>query len=137
MSSDPDVPTAEPGPIESTEPDPSTSKDVVETKDVQPAKEVAAPKPPPPEDAVKFTRAAALWSSLIVGFLVLIVLLIFIAQNTDSHPIYFLGWQTELPMGVSILLAAVCGGLVTTLAGAGRIVQLRRAARKNYKAALR
>jgi uncharacterized integral membrane protein len=31
----------------------------------------------------------------------------------------------------------VCGGLVTTLAGAARIVQLRRAARKNYKAALR
>lgn len=55
--------------------------------------------PPPPEDAVKFTRAAALWSSLITGFLILIVLLIFIAQNTDSGTFHFLGWNWTLPLG--------------------------------------
>src|SRR5258705_6120089 len=38
----------------------------------------------PPESAVKFTRAAALWSALIVGFVILILLLVFIMQNTDS-----------------------------------------------------
>ena len=93
--------------------------------------------PPPPENAVHFTRAAALWSALIVGFLVLIVLLIFIAQNTDSGTFHFLGWNWSLPLGVALLAAAVLGGLVTTLAGVVRIVQLRRAAKKNYKAALR
>ena len=93
--------------------------------------------PPPPENAVHFTRAAALWSALIVGFLVLIVLLIFIAQNTDSGTFHFLGWDWTLPLGVALLAAAVLGGLVTTLAGVVRIVQLRRAAKKNYKAALR
>ena len=92
---------------------------------------------PPPENAVHFTRAAALWSALIVGFLVLIVLLIFIAQNTDSGTFHFLGWSWSLPLGVALLAAAVLGGLVTTLAGVVRIVQLRRAAKKNYKAALR
>lgn len=96
-----------------------------------------APKEPPPENAVHFTRAAALWSALIVGFLVLIVLLIFIAQNTDSGTFHFLGWSWSLPLGVALLAAAVLGGLVTTLAGIVRIVQLRRAAKKNYKAALR
>jgi len=103
----------------------------------EPPLDAPAPKPPPPENAVKFTRAAALWSALIVGFVILIVLLIFIAQNTDSATYHFLGWNWSLPNGVAILLAAVLGGLITTLAGAARIVQLRRAAKKNYKAALR
>lgn len=127
MSTDANVPPVEPGapgPLERTADEPPL--------------DAPAPKPlPPPENAVKFTRAAALWSALIVGFLILIVLLIFIAQNTDSATYHFLGWNWSLPNGVAILLAAVLGGLVTTLAGAARIVQLRRAAKKNYKAALR
>ncbi len=89
-----------------------------------------------PESAVKFTRAAALWSSLIVGFLILILLLVFIMQNTDSTTIHLFGWQWNLPVGVAILFAAVCGGLLTVAAGTARIFQLRRAAKKNYKASL-
>jgi uncharacterized integral membrane protein len=86
---------------------------------------------------VKFTRAAALWSSLIFGLLVLIVLLIFIAQNTESASFAFLGWHWQLPLGVAILTAAVGGALITVLAGAARIIQLRRAAKKNLRAALK
>jgi uncharacterized integral membrane protein len=95
-----------------------------------------APPPPNPESAVKFTRAAALWSALIVGFVILIVLLVFIAQNTASAQFAFLGWHWSLPLGVAILLAAVLGGLIAVLAGTARIVQLRRAAKKNLKAGL-
>lgn len=87
-----------------------------------------------PESAVKFTRAAALWSALITGFVILIVLLVFIMQNTDSTTINFFGWEWNLPVGVAILLAAVCGGLLTVAVGTARIVQLRRAAKKNLKA---
>ena len=123
MSTDSPYSPTEPGPHGSL--DPAT-----------PATDTAPP-PPPPENAVHFTRAAALWSALIVGFLVLIVLLIFIAQNTDSGTFHFLGWSWSLPLGVALLAAAVLGGLVTTLAGVVRIVQLRRAAKKNFKAALR
>jgi len=86
-----------------------------------------------PESPVKFTRAAALWAALIAGFVVLIVLLVFIMQNTDSTTIHFLGWQWNLPVGVAILLSAVCGGLLTVAVGTARIVQLRRAAKKNFK----
>jgi uncharacterized integral membrane protein len=86
---------------------------------------------------VKFTRAAALWSSLILGFLILIVLLIFIAQNTASTPFTFLGWHWNLQLGVAILLAAVCGGLITALVSAARMFQLRRVAKKNLVAARR
>jgi len=87
-----------------------------------------------PESAVKFTRAAALWSALITGFLILIVLLVFIMQNTDSATVHFFGWDWNLPVGVALLLAAVCGGLLTVAVGTARIVQLRRAAKKNFKA---
>jgi uncharacterized integral membrane protein len=126
MSTDPNVPPVEPGPPGHLDPMAD-----------EPPLDAPAPKAPPPENAVKFTRAGALWSALIVGFLILIVLLIFIAQNTDSASFHFLGWNWSLPLGVAILLAAVLGGLITTLAGAARIVQLRRAAKKNYRAALR
>ena len=95
-----------------------------------------AQAPPPPDSAVTFTKAAALWGSLIVGFLVLVILLIFIAQNTDSVAFAFLGWHWSLPLSVAILFAAVAGGLLTVTVGAVRIHQLRRAAKKNLKAGL-
>jgi uncharacterized integral membrane protein len=93
-------------------------------------------KAPAPESAVKFTRAAALWSALIAGFVILILLLVFILQNTDSATVHFFAWEWNLPIGVGVLLAAVCGGLLTVFAGTARIVQLRRAAKRNLKAGL-
>ncbi len=90
----------------------------------------AAPTP----ETVRFTRAAAVWSALTVGMLILIVLLIFIAQNTTQARFNFLGAHWNLPLGVAILLAAVCGGLITVLAGTARIFQLRRAAKKDLMA---
>ena len=62
---------------------------------------------------MKFTRTASVWTSLTAGFLILIVLLIFITQNTASVQLAFFGWHWSLPLGVAILLAAVCGGLIT------------------------
>lgn len=125
MTSDPYVPPADSG-----------SQAPLDPAGHAPASEPVK-NPPSPAKEVKFTRAGALWSALIVGFLVLIVLLIFIAQNTESAVLHFLGWNWSLPLGVSILAAAVLGGLITVLAGAVRIFQLRRAAKKNYKAAIR
>jgi uncharacterized integral membrane protein len=81
-----------------------------------------------------FTRAGAVWTALTVGFLILIVLLIFITQNTTSARFAFLGWRWNLPLGVAILLAAVSGGLITVFAGTARIYQLRRAAKKHASA---
>ena len=108
------------------EPTPPPLAELPEVPDTPPA--------PPPESAVKFTRAAALWSSLIIGFLILILLLVFIMQNTDSTTVNFFAWQASLPVGVAVLLSAVGGGLLTVAVGTARIVQLRRAAKKNLKA---
>ncbi|MFY2861821.1 LapA family protein [Mycobacterium sp. THU-M104] len=92
---------------------------------------------PPKEPAIGFTRAGALWSSLIAGFLILILLLVFITQNTETTALTFLGWRWHLPLGVAILLAAVVGGLITVAVGTARITQLRRAAKKNHAVAAR
>ncbi|EFG77344.1 hypothetical protein HMPREF0591_2736 [Mycobacterium parascrofulaceum ATCC BAA-614] len=110
-----------------------------------PNKPVATPKPAAPpkpgpapkEPAIGFTRAGALWSSLIAGFLILILLLIFITQNTATTAFTFLGWHWSLPLGVAILLAAVVGGLITVAVGTARILQLRRAAKKHHAASSR
>ena len=104
---------------------------------VEPPPGMATPPPvpaPPPDSAVKFTRMAAAWWALAVGLLILIVLLVFIAQNTDSITIHFLGLHWSSPKGIAFLLAAVGGALITVLAGTARMFQLRRAAKKNWKA---
>lgn len=125
-SASPDLPEPTPNVPVTPSPDPGKAPDA----DKSPAKPGKASEP-------KLTRAGALWSALILGFLVLIVLLIFIAQNTDPVPMTFLGWHWSLPTGVAILGAAVAGGLLTVAAGSARIFQLRRNAKKNFKAAQR
>jgi uncharacterized integral membrane protein len=93
--------------------------------------------PMPPDEAKKLTRAGALWTALAGGFVVLVLLLVFIMQNTDTTTVHMFGWAWQLPVGVALLLGAIAGGLLTFLVGTVRILQLRRAAKKNYKAALR
>ncbi|ORV45067.1 hypothetical protein AWC02_14180 [Mycolicibacter engbaekii] len=90
--------------------------------------------PPPQSASMPFTRAGALWSALIGGFLILIVLLVFIMQNTGPVDLAFFAWTWSLPKGVAILLAAISGGLLTALVGTARIFQLRRAAKRNIAA---
>jgi uncharacterized integral membrane protein len=128
MTSDPDRPLPANSPLPG-EPVPPPLAEIPEAP-------ADTPPPPRPESAVKFTRAAALWSSLILGFLILILLLVFIMQNTDSTTVNFFAWKASLPVGVAVLLSAVGGGLLTVAVGTARIVQLRRAAKKNLKAGL-
>ena len=115
--------------------DPSASPDQPSTKNSS----VPAPAagPPATDPAVKLTRAGALWTSLILGFLILIVLLIFITQNTETSSFTFFNLHWSLPLGVAMLLAAIAGGLITVTVGTARILQLRRAAKKSHAAALK
>jgi uncharacterized integral membrane protein len=82
------------------------------------------------------TRLAAAWWALVVGLVILIILLIFVAQNTGSITAHFLGFDWSLPVGVGYLLAAVAGATTTVLVGAARMIQLRRVAKNEPRAAL-
>ena len=89
---------------------------------------------PPPEHKIKRTRISGLWVS--VGFfaVVLLLLLIFILQNGTKVDISYMGAHGHLPLGVALLLSAVCGVLLVVLAGAARISQLRAVARRHRRA---
>jgi len=92
-----------------------------------------APPQTPPLD-IKRTRISGLW--LAVGFfaVVLLLLLIFILQNGTSVQVSYMGAHGHLPLGVALLLSAVCGVLLVVLAGAARISQLRTVARRHRRA---
>ncbi len=65
-----------------------------------------------------------------IGVLVAVVLIVFIAQNTQKVEVSFLGWDGDVPLAVALLIAAVCGAAIVLLVGTVRIAQLtaRRAA---------
>ncbi len=71
------------------------------------------------------TRTSVAFNSLLAGAIVLILLLVFILENTQSVKISFFGASGHIPLGVALLLAAVGGALLVGLAGAARVLQLR------------
>ena len=87
-----------------------------------------------PQHRIKRTRTSGLWVA--VGFfaVVLLLLLIFILQNGTPVSVSYLGLHGRLPLGVALLLSAVCGVLLVVLAGAARISQLRAVARRHRRA---
>lgn len=80
---------------------------------------------------VRRTRVSGVWIGLITAAVVLIVLVIFIAQNTNKASIHFLGFNGRLSIGLMILIAAIFGLLIAAVPGTIRIVQLRRALKLN------
>ena len=88
---------------------------------------------PLPQHQIRHTRISGLW--LAIGFfaVVLLFLLIFILQNGSKVSISYLGADGHMPLGVALLLSAVCGVLLTVLAGAARISQLHHARRPPHR----
>jgi uncharacterized integral membrane protein len=61
---------------------------------------------------------------------ILLLLVVFIAQNTQPVEVSFLGWEGDVPLAVAVLVAAVAGLLIAAAAGSLRIWQLRRRVRR-------
>src|ERR1700760_2442564 len=99
----------------------------------EPAPPSAATPHPLPQHRLKRTRTGGLWVA--VGFfaVILLLLLIFILQNNTDVSVSYLGMHGHLPLGVALLLAAVCGVLLVVLAGTARIGQLRATARRHRR----
>jgi len=78
---------------------------------------------------IPHTRTARVHNSLLAGLVVLILLLVFIIENTESVKIAYFGAGFNLPLGVALLLAAIGGALLVGIVGTARILQLRRRVR--------
>lgn len=78
-------------------------------------------------------KVSALWIGLIVAAVLLILLLIFIAQNSVTVPIHFLGASGHISLAVALLLSAVVAVLLVAIPGTVRILQLRRLVRRTAR----
>lgn len=81
---------------------------------------------------VRRTRAGGIWIGLIATAVVLILLLIFVLQNSRTVAIHFLGLSGHLSLAVALLLAAVTGLLLIAIPGTAHIMQLRRSLKKAH-----
>jgi len=76
------------------------------------------------------TRTSTAFSAFLAGAIVLILLLVFILENTQSVKISYFGASGHVALGVALLLATVGGALLVGLLGAARIAQVRRHAKR-------
>lgn len=106
---------------ESSEPPAAIPSETTATEPSAPTRAEAAPPT---------TKTGTAFGALMAGAIVLIVLLVFILENTQSVKISFFGASSHLPLGVALLLAAIGGALLVGIIGAARIVQLRRHVRR-------
>lgn len=77
-------------------------------------------------DPLRGSRTSGTWIAVIVLSLLLLMLAVFILQNTQKVEVTFFGWNGRAPLAATLLIAAAGGALVVASAGALRILQLRR-----------
>lgn len=71
------------------------------------------------------TRTGNLHAGLIIAAVLLLLLVVFLAQNAHTVAISFLGMHLHVSLAVALLSAALAGALIVGAAGAARITQLR------------
>jgi uncharacterized integral membrane protein len=69
---------------------------------------------------------SAAWLGIWTGAVALILLIIFVAQNTANVRIDFLWMSGSVSLAVALLVAGVGGALIAMAVAAARIIQLRR-----------
>lgn len=77
------------------------------------------------------TRTGAAWAGIWAAAIFLVLLIIFILQNTGNVEVNFLWMDGSLPLALALLIAGVGVGLATMVVGAARVTQLRREIRRH------
>ena len=86
---------------------------------------------PRPKDPLRRSRTSGAFAGIVLLGLLLLLLIVFIAQNTQDVQVSFLAWEGTTPLSVALLIAAVAGILLTATAGLLRIWQLRRRVKRS------
>jgi len=85
----------------------------------------------PPQRRKMHSRISGVRVALIAGFVVLVLVLIFVIQNAHTVSISFLGAHLHVSLAVALLLAVVAGALIMAVAGTARITELRQVIRRD------
>jgi len=85
-------------------------------------------------DPLRGSRTSGTWIAVIVLSLLLLLLAVFILQNTQRVEVAFFGWNGQAPLAATLLIAAAGGALVVASAGVLRILQLRRRVKRQRTA---
>jgi uncharacterized integral membrane protein len=108
----------------------------------QPIPDPSAPESPPPErdvrqpsgeDPLRSSATSRVWLAAVGLTLLLVVLVVFVAQNTDRVDVSFLGWTWHPPLAVALLVSVVGGLALAVVAGTLRIWQLHRRVRRDAR----
>jgi uncharacterized integral membrane protein len=91
-----------------------------------PTPEVGVDDAAHPRGPVARSRAGAAWVGICFSVLVLVLLIVFMLQNTAPVEVRFFGMTGSAPLALTLLIAGVGVGLVTLIVGSVRIGQLRR-----------
>lgn len=89
---------------------------------------------PAAHGAPALTRASAAWVATAAALLLLVLLIVFMLQNSTRVAVHFLSLSGSIPLGMALLIAAVGGGVVVAIAGIARVTQLRMNARRARRA---
>jgi uncharacterized integral membrane protein len=81
-------------------------------------------------DPLRGSRTSGFWAATVALGVVLLLLIVFITQNTRETTVSFLAWDGRVPVAVALMIAAVAGLFLALLAGLLRILQLRRRVRR-------
>ena len=86
---------------------------------------------PAGKDPLRGSRTSGAWLAVTLLAVLLLVLIVFVAQNTQDVEVSFLGWNGQAPLAVALLIAALVGIAIALVAGTLRILQLRRRVRRD------
>ena len=86
---------------------------------------------PPGQNPLRGPRTSGVWWAVTTLAVILVLLIIFIAQNTDRVAVHFLSWSWHAPVAVTILTGVVAGMVLAVVAGTLRIWQLHRRVRRS------
>jgi uncharacterized integral membrane protein len=95
-----------------------------------PSQDPADPTAPPRAGRPRRTRTSAAWLGVCFAAIALVLLVVFMLQNTRSVEISFLWMHGNVPVALALLTAGVGVAVVAIGFGEARIGQLRRAARR-------
>lgn len=76
------------------------------------------------------TRISAAWFGICAAVAGLVVLIVFMLQNTRSVDVHFLWMDGSVPLALALFIAGVATTIVATTIGAARMTQLRRLMRR-------